>query len=477
MPAKNGILYLEGLRAHPKDLWLEGEKVTDVTRHVAFSRSADSIASLYDMQYDSSVAEEMTFNLDDTNVLEGLSFITPTSKEHLIQRGKMMLHWARYSGGVLGRTPDYMNVILMACAAASEFFGPYRKNIENYFRYVMENDLTLTHTLVNVRKNKRYPSHAKGDELGLHLVESKDDGIVVEGARILATLAPLSDEILVFPSSVVPTDKDASKYALAFGIPCDTSGLKFICRESLDVGKSSFDHPLSSKFDEGDAIVIFDKVFVPWEKVFIFDDVETANSVFSNSKVGSHINQQIVTKNMAKAEFIFGLATLMTESLNTNETPYIQALASELITIYELSKACLEASISKSELNEWGVMEPDGAPLAAAKSSFTSAYPRMIEILQLIGSSSLIAVPTDADFDSDIGHYLDNYLSTDTLGAKERTKLFRMAWDISISSYGGRQVLYERFFSGDPHRTAALSFARYDKEQVKKIALQIINRV
>ena len=101
----------------------------------------------------------------------------------------------------------------------------------------------------------------------------------------------------------------------------------------------------------------------------------------------------------------------------------------------------------------------------------------MIEILQLIGASSLIAVPTDADFDSDICHYLDNYLSMDTLGAKERTKLFRMAWDISISSYGGRQVLYERFFSGDPHRTAALSFARYDKEQVKKISLQIINRV
>lgn len=477
MPVKNGNLYLEGLRAHPKDLWIEGEKVTDVTRHVAFTRAANSIAALYDMQHDPILAKEMTFNSNAGGVSEGLSFITPTSQEHLIQRGKMMLNWARFSGGVLARTPDYMNVILMACSAASDFFGQYGKNIENYFQYVMENDLTLTHTLVNVRKNKRYPSYAKGDELGLHLVQAKDDGIVVEGARILATLAPLSDEILVFPSSVVPTDKDASKYALAFGIPCDTPGLKFICREPLDVGKSSFDHPLSSRFDEGDAIVVFDNVFVPWEKVFIFNDVETANTVFSHSKVGSHINQQIVTKNMSKSEFVLGLATLMTESLNTNETPYIQALASELITIYEVSKACLEASISNATLNEWGVMEPDGAPLAAAKSSFTSVYPRMIEILQLIGSSSLIAVPTDADFESDIGHYLDDYLSTDTLGAKERTKLFRMAWDISISSYGGRQVLYERFFSGDPHRTAALSFARYDKEKVKKIALQIIDRV
>mgnify|MGYP001149905969 FL=1 len=96
--------------------------------------------------------------------------------------------------------------------------------------------------------------------------------------------------------------------------------------------------------------------------------------------------------------------------------------------------------------------------------------------MQLIGSSSLIAVPTDADFDSDIGDLLEKYLSTDTLDARQRTKLFRMGWDISISSFGGRQVLYERFFSGDPHRTAALNYASYDKELVKKRALDIIDR-
>ena len=109
-----------------------------------------------------------------------------------------MLSWARFSGGVLARTPDYMNVILMACSAASDFFGKEDRalgqNIKNYFRYVMENDLTLTHTLVNVRKTKKYPSYAKGDDLGLHLTRERDDGIIVKGARILATLAPLSDE-------------------------------------------------------------------------------------------------------------------------------------------------------------------------------------------------------------------------------------------------------------------------------------------
>ncbi|HBR64278.1 MAG TPA: 4-hydroxyphenylacetate 3-monooxygenase, oxygenase component, partial [Dehalococcoidia bacterium] len=200
MPARNGSQYLERLRVHPKNLWIEGEKVEDVTGHRAFSGCADSIASLYEMQHDVDLSSKMTFNPGSGDKPEGLSFITPTSKEHLVQRGSMMLRWARFSGGVMARTPDYMNVILMACSAASDFFGKddkaFGQNIKNYFRYVMENDLTLTHTLVNVRKTKKYPSYAKGDDLGLHLTRERDDGIIVKGARILATLAPLSDEIL-----------------------------------------------------------------------------------------------------------------------------------------------------------------------------------------------------------------------------------------------------------------------------------------
>ena len=141
MPAKNGILYLDGLRAHPKNLWIEGEKVTDVTQHVAFSRSADSLAALYDMQYDPKISSEMTLHSNFSDISEGLSFITPTSQEHLIQRGKMMLNWARFSGGILARTPDYMNVIIMACAAASEFFGQYGENIWNsVVSIAVEND-------------------------------------------------------------------------------------------------------------------------------------------------------------------------------------------------------------------------------------------------------------------------------------------------------------------------------------------------
>ena len=480
MPARTGEQYIERLRASAKDLWIAGERVSDVTSHPAFAGCARSLSALYDMQHDPIIAPEMTFESTSGNGREGLSFIAPTCKKELEDRGNMMLKWAQYSGGILGRTPDYMNVILMACSAASDFFGQrspdFASNIRNYYQYVMSNDLTLTHTLVNVRRSKTATGHVKGDDLGLHLVKETDSGIVVKGARILATLAPISDEILVFPSSVAPSDPSSVGHALAFGLPCDTQGMKLLCRESLDLGRSNFDHPLGSRFDEGDAVVIFDDVLVPWERVFVLNDVEIANGAFSQTQAGPHISHQIITKNLAKAEFLLGMATLMTETLGTSDAPHIQSLASELVTVHGVTKACLTASMANAEKNEWGIFSPDPAPLSAAKSVFTTAYPRLIEILQLLGSSSLMAIPTESDFDSEIGEFLENYLSTDKLDGRSRVKLFRMAWDLTISSFGNRQVLYERFFGGDPFRTSALTFDRYGKEDAKRLAMEVIDR-
>ena len=477
MPARTGQEYLDRLRSHPRDILVEGEHVDDVTCHPAFARCAQSLAALYDMQHDP-VDGDMTFASPSTGDPVGLSFITPTSTSDLEDRGQMMLNWARFSGGMLGRTPDFLNVMLTAFGAAGDFFGQNNKgfgeNIENYYQYVRENDLALTHTLVNVRRSKSFASEVKGDESGLHLVKETDSGIIVRGARILATLAPISDELLVFPSSVVRSDPDSAKYALAFALPCDTEGLKFFCRESLDIGRSSFDHPLGSRFDESDALVIFDDVLVPWDRVFILNDVDVCNTAFSRTSSGGHITHQVITKNIAKSEFTLGLAALMMETLGTDETPRIQALASELVVTHELMKACVTASLHNATMNQWGLLTPDAGPLSAARAVFSHAYPRTPEILHLLGSSSLMAIPTEADFETNIAGFLENYLGTSTLSGKQRTQLFRLAWDVACSSFGSRQVLYERFFTGDPERTAAAIYRRYDKGLAKQAVLDMM---
>ena len=471
MPARSGDQYLQGLRRRPAEVWLGGQRVADVTSHPGLSSGARSVAALYDMQLDPEHLEGMTYPLPGSGERVGMSFITPRTQQDLEDRRGMMERWARSSGGMLGRTPDYLNVILMACAAAAEFFGGNRpefaRNAVDYYEHVRDNDLTLTHTLVNVRRTRSSQGTTSTDEeVALHVTDERAEGIVVNGARVLATLGPLSDEILVFPSTVLRTTQDAEKYAFAFCVPCDTPGLKLICRESFDLGRSSFDHPLGSRFEEMDALVIFDEVLVPWERVFLLGDVDLCNSLFKATGAEPHMMHQVITKNVAKSEFLLGVACLMVEALGSGEIPQVQERVAELIMDLEVMRACLRASEADAKADRWGVLGPARDPLDVARNLYPRMYPRMVEILQLLGSSSLMATPAEADFQAPIASEVDRVLSTETFSGLQRVKIFRLAWDIACSSFGSRQVLYERFFFGDPSRRAVSLYGAYDKGPV-----------
>jgi 4-hydroxyphenylacetate 3-monooxygenase len=471
MPARSGAQYLQGLKENSADVWLEGERVKDVTAHPGLRRGAQSVANLYDLQLDSDIVDEMTFLSPTSGDPVGMSFLVPRTLEDLENRRKMMTRWARTSGGMLGRTPDYLNVILTACAQASDYFGDSRpdfgQNAINYYEYVRENDLTLTHTLVNVRRTRSAQGTTGTDEdVALHITEQRDDGIVVKGARVLATLGPLSDEIMVFPSTVLRTTEDAWRYAFAFCIPSNTPGLKFVCRESFDIGRSTFDHPLGSRFEEMDSIVLFDDVLVPWERVYLSGDIDLCNTLFAATGSESHMMHQVITKNVVKSEFLLGVACLMVDSLGSGGIPQVQERVAELILDIGVMKACLRASEADAKLDQWGVMSPDRDHLDIARNLYPKMYPRMAELLQLLGSSSLMMLPTEADFRSPIESEVNNILATDDLTGLQRVKIFRLAWDIAASSFGSRQVLYERFFFGDPTRRAISLYNSYDKQPV-----------
>lgn len=480
MPARTGNQYVEGLREQSREVWIDGERVNDVTTHPAFRRGALSLAALYDMQHEPALRDEMTYESPTTGGRVGLSFLTPGDIEDVERRRRMIAHWARSSGGMLGRSPDYLNSSLMAMASAGDYFAQDRPefsdNIRSYYEQVRENDLALTHTLVNMRRTRSATGTIGTDDVGLRLIEENDAGIVVKGARVLATLGPISDEIMVFPSTVLSSTADAHLFALAFSIPCGTSGLKFICRESFDLGRSSFDHPLGSRFEEMDAIVIFDDVMVPWDRVFILGDIELCNNAYASTNAVVHMMHQVVIKNVAKSEFVLGLASLMVEALGSGHLPNIQGMVAELIMDLEVMKACLRASEADASVDQWGVMCPNRLPLDVARNLYPRMYPRMVEILQLLGSSSLMAIPSEADFDAAIAPLLEHYLSTDTLSGRDRVQIFRLAWDVACSAFGSRQTLYERFFFGDPTRMASALYNIYDKEPLMERVREFLKR-
>jgi len=280
---------------------------------------------------------------------------------------------------------------------------------------------------------------------------------------MLATL-PISDEIMVFPSTLLKSPEDDAPYAFGFSIPNNTPGLRFICRESVDYGRSHFDHPLGSRFEEMDAVVVFDDVFVPWENVLLYRDIKRCNEAYARTGAVAHMTHQVVVKNIAKCEFMLGLASLLVNSIGAEIFQHVQEKLAEIWVNLETMKAFLRTAEVDAELDEWGVMRPAWNPLDAARNLFPRLYPRMVEIIQQIGASGLVAMPTEADLKGPLSEDIKRYYQAARADAFDRVPLFRLAWDTAISAFGSRQVLYERFFFGDPVRMAGALVTGHNRQ-------------
>ena len=466
MPARTGTQFLEGLKRNPPNISIDGERIQDPTTHPATASAARSIAALYDLQHRPDLVDVMTYESPTTGERVGTSFLETKTQDDLRKRARMHKVWADASLGFIGRSPDYLNVNLMAAARAADYFAQndprFGENMRRYYEHVRENDLCLTHALTNPQVNRA----ARADELAdpyiaLGLVRETREGIIVRGARMMATL-PIADEILIFPSTVLKEQEEMTRYALAFAVPCSTPGLSFVCREPLDIGRGTEDHPLGSRFDEMDALVVFDDVLVPWDRVFLMNDVKLANRAYGSTGAVYHMAHQVVNVKIAKTEAFLGVAQSIVEAIGSAQFQHVQQKMSEMIITLEILKALRTQAEETATLDAYGTMTPGKQALDAARNYFPQVYPRMVEILQLLAASGLIMIPTEAERKGPMADAIDKFLQASNLPADERIRLFRLAWDMTISSFGGRQNLYEKYFFGDPVRTQSALYQGYD---------------
>jgi 4-hydroxyphenylacetate 3-monooxygenase len=467
MGARTGRQVLDRLSSQPPALWIEGKHVDDPTTHPRTANAAQSLAALYDLQHRPDLIDTMTFPSPITGDRVGMSFIVPETREDLERRSAMHKVWADACLGFMGRMPDYLNVNLMGAGTAAEYFGQCRPefaaNARSYFEYVRENDLALTHALTNPQVDKRKQAYEMKDPfIALGVVRETSDGIILRGARMLATL-PISDEILIFPSTVNKIDDAMKPYALAFGIPNNTPGLSFQCREPLDLGRSHRDHPLGSRFDEMDAMVYFDNVLVPWDRVLLMNDVDLANRAYAETGAVLHMAHQVVNLKIAKTEAFLGVIQAVIDMIGIGDAPHVQHMVAEVVMVLEIMKGLKIASEAGAAKNRYGVMTPARPPLDAARNWYPGVYRRLVEILQMVTSSGLITIPTEDDMAGPRGSDIDKYLQAATGTAEERVALFRLAWDMTISGFGGRQTHYELFFFGDPPRMKQAMYGMYDR--------------
>jgi 4-hydroxyphenylacetate 3-monooxygenase len=454
--ARRGEQVLRRLREQPPTIWYRGKQVKDVTTHPALKGGVATLAKLYDLQWEK--PDVSLYDSPSSGRKVARSFMMPKTHEELASISRAMKVWEDYTHGMMGRVPDYINRAMTGYAAAAAFLAEgeprFGENAVRYYEYLRENDLCLTHTLVPPQANRAVNTSRQADPyIAARIKEETSAGMVIRGARMLATL-PISDEIMVFPSNVLRSPEEDAPYAFGFSIPNNTPGLRFICRESVDYGRSHFDHPLGSRFDEMDAVVVFDDVFVPWENVFLHRDIKRCNEAYARTGAIVHMTHQVVVKNIAKSEFLLGLASLLASTIGAEVFQHIQEKLAEIWVNLETMKAFLRAAEADARLDEWGVMRPAWDPLDAARNLFPRLYPRMIEIIQQIGASGLASMPTEEDLKGPLVDDIRKYYQAARAEAFDRIPLFRLAWDASLSAFASRQVLYERFFFGDPVRMA-----------------------
>ena len=476
MPARTGQQFLSGLKG-PREIWVGDEKVADVASHPAFAGAAEAMAGVYDLQHQ--YADDCLVADPETAEPINISHLIPRSKADIKRRHAGLARIAEYTVGVMGRSPDYMNVTYAGFAGRADEWAAAgneegAENLVEYQKHLRRNDISLTHTIIHPTIDKGLGDMVRvGDDVPLHKVGETEHGIVVRGARILATLAPFADELAVYPGHPLP--KGADDYALAFCIPMGTPGLKFICRDSFSGPRNARDFPLSSRFDEQDAFVIFDDVEVPRERLHINCNLAVYNQVMTTGWF-PNIMQQTMIRAQTKLEFAWGLAARMCEAINAVQPANAQVLG-EIWTYAEIARACVAAAEEGAREFGNGVWFPDGGPLTALRASLPGWFPRVNEIIRLLGSHNLFAAPTAAQFaDPALRPLIDQYLrGAGDVGAEARARVFRLAWDFAGSALASRGEQYERFYLASGARNQQMAHILAPRERANRLVDRFLN--
>jgi len=472
MPARTGQDYRQALQRMTSSIFLNGQCVQRVVDEPVFTGTIQSVAELYDLQHEPRYRDFMLYTSPSSGQPVHVSFQPSRSRQELVNKRKAFKVRTDHSFGFMGRTMDFMNTMVLNMYLGRERFGRrgqhFADNVARYYEHVREGDLFLTHALINPQIDRARTS-AEQEDAFLHLGKVADtpEGIIVRGAKMLATMAPIAEEILCFPFGAGVAEGDDA-YAVAFAIPLDAPGLKLLCREPVAVPPyERFDHPLSSRFEEMDCIAVFDDVLVPWERVFIDGGPgsrEVANAAGGGTGLTGSL--QTASRMLSQMEFFCGLAMKLAETINITQFLHVQEKLGEMLSYLEVARAVFYGSEAMAFEQPDGTWTPAPLGPGAFHLQTMRIYRRFVEIVQLLGGGGFFYAPTEADFLNpasrpDIDRYARGRAG---VSAEERVRLFKLAWDATSSSFGQRMQQYVTYYSGDPIRLTAAFYVGYDKE-------------
>jgi 4-hydroxyphenylacetate 3-monooxygenase len=480
VPLRTGADYLRSLD-DGRAVFLDGERVKNVTTHPAFARAARSAAQLYDIAADPANRERMTYTSPSSGGPVLRAFQIPRSHADLRAKRLASELWSEASFGLMGRTPDHVAGFFAGFAAVPEVFAAagqqFADNVVAFYERLRENHLWITYAIVPPQIDRSKPAHQQSDPtLYAGVVKETDGGIVVHGAQQLATAGIYSDWLHL--SVIHPLQKGDENYALSIAMPINAPGLKLYPRRPFaPQATSTFDYPLTSRFDESDCFIVLDNVFVPWEQVFVYRNPEICRDQWW--KTPSHVygNLQAQARYATKLRFMMGLAKRMNELTGNDALPPVQVAMGELAAQVAIVETMLEAQEVKATIDDKGVVWPDKAALYAVMALQSEMNPRMIDIVRELTGAAMITLPSSVkDFESDETRAdMERYMQSGKAPARERVALMRLAWDLIGTEFANRHQQYEKFYGGASFIVKTNMFRSYDFARAKALVEQALD--
>jgi 4-hydroxyphenylacetate 3-monooxygenase oxygenase component len=481
--AMTGARYIESLK-DSREVWLDGEKVQDVTTHPAFTGMVHELARIYDLQHTEPYRDQMTFISPATGNRCSLSWLLPQSHEDLQKKRRNSEIWNEQCWGQLGRGPDILAPYIITLYDLRDTLSAmqhprcdFGANVVNYYHYCLENDLFLTHALGDPQVDRSQqpqnePRAAREDELVLHVVEETNEGIIVRGAKQLATAAPISHETYVSLSATFVRRADPA-CVLAFSIPTNTPGLKILCREPVSQWVGSYGHPMGMLYDEQDAMLFFDNVLVPWERMFTLYD---ASPILLRYQSGvNFIGWANLCRIHERMRLMTAVATMIAEAIGVIEYREVAAKLGEMITYVEMWRHAMDGVEHNAFQTKGGLMSLGS--MSGMNIFFAQTSARMVQLLREIAGAGMIMQPSENDFmNPEFRPYLDKYMRGKDVDAISKARLLRLAHDLAISSFGMRQELYEYWHGGDPNRNRINLLRSYDQSDMMDRIKALLSR-
>ncbi|SPF78155.1 4-hydroxyphenylacetate 3-hydroxylase family protein [Pseudoprimorskyibacter insulae] len=474
---QTGAEYLESIRDDGREVWIDGQRVKDVTTHPAFRNSARMVARLYDALH----ADEnghLRAPLHDGTGWTHCAFQAPRSLEESLQQKNAYAEWARIGYGWLGRSPDFIGAAFApSFQLEGAYFGEYGENAKRIGWDLARRVPFIGHAIVNPPIDRQDPAAAK--DIMIRVEEETDEGLVISGAKVVATGTAIAQQLLIAHHFIPVSDK---KYAPVFVLDVNRPGVKLFCRRSYegDAARTAtpFDAPLSSRLDENDSILVLDRVLVPWEQVIMYD-AQKANTFMMVPGQASRGLLQAGVRLAVKLDFMCGAFMKAVEVGGTKDFRGVQAAVGEAIAYRHTIWAIMEAMARDSDPWQDIYQMPNRVHGHAYRVTAADMYSKIRQSVLRHVASGLIYLPSSAKdyLNPEVKPLLDQYArGSHGISSENRSKILKLCWDAVGSEFASRHELYESNYSGSQEQIRVDQYVRSFQNGTAEQMLGIVDK-